>query len=353
MTLPSGTCTDGAEPLPSLVQTSAIIQVAAIGATVFEFINRKWPIAMATQVLANYSATHLCDLNPLDPGDLTLDWFITDITQNSIPGPGAPAGSLAKWIFDKALYNVFAQNCRCKTTLAPPPPPIVVTQPTGVADHPTAPDLQPQLTRIENNQTTQVDGLTTLYHGLQLGFTDTRDMAFRTRSSFISSTTSGSWTMSGEGQQTLGGFTQVDGSQTQDVFGINVSLTAIPSSVKRRGTTYQRLYGVGSIEWNAQVQSSYPHTIVQRDSIHYEHQFILAPQYAQVWTVRWRLQPGVQATGVQVLRAPDTAIYAPTAAYAGAYEAFENWQAPPNWSDSPFYPQSAAAARRVWALGGG
>jgi hypothetical protein len=156
--------------------------------------------------------------------------------------------------------------------------------------------------------------------------------------------------MSGEGVVALPPTGFGESTVTQDTLGVIVQLTAIPPTVKRRGTLYQRLYGVGSLEWSAESSPGAPHTIAQRNALHYEREFVVAPQLAQVWNVRWRLQPGVRGDVYWVERSSDSALYQGLQPYNNAYYRYEGWPPPPGFTDPPFYPKAAASDTRVWAL---
>lgn len=334
-------CSAGAVPKPDWVGRSIQAQLNWLPGDVLQLITSVSPLSTSQSIVGLLIVDTLCGQQVIDPGPLNLGNLLWDLAGAAVPNPNGSPGTLGWWIGQKLAYYAFSQVCQCVGTGLPPPLPIVPTPPSGAAPYPTDPEAQPQLTRIEHNQATSSDGLTTIYNGMQLGITEMRDLAFRSRSSFVGRAGMPSWTMSGEGQQTLHGYDQVGGGGTQDVYAILVDLTAIPPTVKRRGAVYQRLYGVGSIEWNVEVQSGSPHIIAHRDSIHYEHQLIHAPQHAMTWTVRWRLQPGVEAIAYQLERSPDSAIYAPLGPYPGAYQRFDTWNAPDGWTDSPFYPKAA------------
>jgi hypothetical protein len=230
-------------------------------------------------------------------------------------------------------------------------PPINTSPPpTTVPDYPAGNDNADVLRRIEHNQSTSGDALTTIYNGLQVGVTEIADLGVRLRASTVLPNGSLSFAMSGEGEYFLPPIPAGIGTFIQDIYGIQVNLTTIPATVARRGVNFQRLYGVGSVEWNVNQSSGNPHVIAQRDALHYERQFVLAPQHAQTWSVRWRLQPGVQAIGYQVLRGAEVAMYHTYPPDYGAYNQFDGWSAPPGWSDHPFYPKSSSSlARTRWS----
>lgn len=335
-------CPNGAEPKPGSGGITVFYDINWLPEPVRTLINMVSPLSLEQQVVAAVATNTLCSGNPDDPGELSLGSLAWDMVGAAVPNPLGSPGTLGWWIGQKLQYYAFLQYCQCKVQTEVPPPIIVPTPPAGAPIYPTDPEAQPQLDRIEKTGAFSPDGLTTIYNGLQMGMTDVRDMAYRSRPSFITIPGTVPFTMQGEGQTDLYPYQQGEFDASQDVFGIAVYLTAIPSTVARRGVVNQRLYGVGSVEWNVEVQPSYPNTIAQRDSIHYERQFIVAPQHSQVWSVRWRLQPGVVAEGRQLFRAPDTAIYAPLGAYHSAYQEFSTWSPPPNWSDRPFYPLTSA-----------
>lgn len=346
----AGGCPNGAVVRPGygLVNVAIDLVIAGLGAVTG--LEELAPWLFANPILATIATNALCASNPVDAGDFNISMLAVPPGVGEIPNALSTPGSFNRWLYDKAYYYAFSQACQCADTSLPPPAASPVTPPGPHDPTTTLPDHGDQLRRIEQHQLTSDDALRQLYNGMQLGVTEMRDNAFRQRSSAILTSGSPSWQIVGEGQHQLDEYTQFGGGATQDVFGIVVHLDQIPPTVARRGTTYQRLYGVGSIEWNAEVQLSSPHTIAQRDALHYERQFIQAPQHAQVWTVRWRLQPGVVGTAYQIFRNPDSAIYAPYAPYDGAYQRFDNWNAPPNWVDEPIYPTST---RRTFVLGGG
>lgn len=344
-------CANGAVPKPDWVGKSIQLSMTWLPADVLALISSVSPLSVSQQIVGTAIASTLCSNQVQDPGDLSLGNLLWDLAGAAIPNPNGSPGTLGWWIGQKLAYYAFFQVCQCSGTGTPPPSPVTPHPPSGSQPYPTDPNSQPQLTRIENNQQTSGDGLTTIYNGLQLGVTDLRDLSFRLRASSVLPYGATMFTMMDEGQHVLWPDGAGGTAVVQDVYGIQVNLTAIPPTVKRRGEVYQRLYGVGSIEWNCQPIEFDPHVIVRRDSLHYEQQFIVAPQGVENMTVRWRLQPGVQAVGYQVFRNPQRPVYRPNDPDPAAYQTFSNWTPPPNWSDAPFYPRTAEL--RELPTGGG
>jgi hypothetical protein len=302
------------------------------------------PLSVAQQVIGTLVAQTLCANQVADPGDLALGDLLWDLAGAAIPNPNGSPGTLGWWIGQKLSYYAFFEVCQCSGTLLPPPAPVTPAPPGGSEIYPTAPQDQPQLTRIENNQGTSGDALKTLYHMGQYTATTLGDLWVRNTNSLVTHGLSQPIAMQDEGRFDIPpvdfGFNAI----TQDLLGIAVVLTNIPSTVKRRGVTYQRLYGVGSVEWDVHDPRLTDDLIGQRDALHYERQFILAPQRVQSYRFRWRLQPGVMANAYLVDRSVDNPFYTGPAPYNQAYQWFYNWQMPPNWHDPPIYPQTGLRA---------
>lgn len=340
-------CPNGAEPTPEFAATAVYIQAAAIGAEAIEILTGMWPLAALQSVFAIMPVTNLCTLNPDDPGQLTLETVAAAIITGGTPDPQSVTGTLAKFVYDKAIYNTFAAYCRCKDTLLPPPAPIVITPPTGIPPYPPGPDTDPILRRIEHHQSTSDEALLTLYNGVAYIQAHTAETWQRTVQAYATSSARiQTWTAEGEGSRDLIGV-PTSNPQIQDVFGVVVELTAIPPSVARRGTLTPRLYGVGSLYWDASDGSGvFPKTIQQRDSIHYERQFVLAPQRAFNYTVWWRLMPGVRATMYQLDRGVQAPFFLPSMPNPEALPQLAELAFPPNHVDPPFYP--IAPERRIF-----
>lgn len=335
-------CPNGAEVDPVFTLTTVALNVVSAGIAVEEGWLSIVPWLTNSPILGQQTTSSLCALNLDDPGDFQLSMLATPVDLNLLPSYDSAPGSLNRWIWDKTAYFFFQRACRCIGTQTKPPPPVVVTTPPGADTSPGQPGNADQLTRIENQQHTSSSALLTLYNGLQMGLTDVRDMAYRYRPSMLIYDQVDHWTMSGEGSYSLTPFKGNVNNISYDALGIVVHLTSIPPTVARRGTTNQRLYGVGSIEWNCESTVGQPNVIAQRDSLHYVKQFIRAPSSVYGYDVLWRLMPGVTAEAWQIRRNPDVGIYVPLQPVFDAYQEFSQWTPPQNWSDPPFYPLPTA-----------
>jgi hypothetical protein len=337
-------CPDGASPDPALTEAAVYIQAAAIGTEALEILTGIWPVAALTAVFAVMPVTKLCDLNADDPGDLPIDAIWADLTTSALPGPDLAVGTLGLWVWQKAVYALFRQHCICNTTGAKPPPGSPVTIPPNLAPYPTGPNTDPALYRIENNQSAANDALLTLYKGLQYAHSYASNTYFRSAPNLVDTFTNGpSWTMQGEGYHDLLASNGAPDGAWQDVLGVLTQLTQIPPTVARRGTLTPRLYGVGSIMWDAKQPAHSSKIITRRDSIHYETESFLAPTRFTAYRLYWRLMPGVVATGQQLYYSVLDPHFAPTMGHDGQ-QPFHPFTFPPNWNDPPFYPPTLARA---------
>jgi hypothetical protein len=305
---------------------------------------------MAQDVLGVMPATTLCETNPDDPGDLTLEYLTADMWTQGFPNATSAVGSLAWWCYQKSLYSLFSESCYCNATSQPPPPPVPLTDPSKYVQFPTDYASQYQLDRVEKTINTSSDGLRTVYLAAQSTRNMVSDMRARLTHNYFNRAGAAMWTMQGEGYQDLPANGITPDQFIGDQFGIYTELTSIPSTVARRGTLNPRLYGVGSIEWDVSGgNSAYPQLIAQRDALHYERQFLLAP--TRIWTQRvyWRLQPGVTANAYPVFRSPDYAYWPDVGEYPDVWTAASQATPPDGFTDPPFYPVAAAAR----APGGG
>src|SRR5215472_17382349 len=345
-----GACPNGAIPTSNCATGSIYIRLALLGASIVEWLDGFWPAAAASDVMAIMGPDDLCATNMLDPGNPTLDMLKADLTAVMLPGFNSQSGTLGWWLFQKAMYAAFSSCCVCRDTATPPPAPITIVLPPNTVVYPPGPDEQPQLTRIEDNQAVSSDGLLNLYNGLQYTHSYAANSWFRTAPKVVETYGHGAgFPMSGEGSYALQPFVAGSNTTYQDPFGILVKVTTIPPTVAQRGSVTPRLYGVGSVMWDSSSSLANGKVITQRDSIHYQTQFITAPQLSSNYTLWWRLMPGVAATGFQVFRAIMDPFYSLDGPSNDALVNFHGIQLPPNWSDPPFYPRPAA--RRVFALG--
>lgn len=326
------------------------VRLALIGAGAVEAIAQWWPFAVGTEVLAVMPTDVICQTNPSDPGPFTTDLVVADLTAGFFPSINSQPNTLGWWIFQKALYALFVQACDCPAAEPAPPQPVAPNFPTTGQPYPPGNDNQPQLNRIEFNQNVANNGQTTLYKGIYYSTAYGAETWQRSVQSYAQQ--SGivqDWTATGEGSRDLIGV-PFNNPQIQDVFGVVAEVTAIPPTVKQRGTVTPRLYGVGSVYWDsAQGGGPLPKIVVQRDSIHYWTHFLWAPQHSHVYTLWWYLQPGVTVNFHQVQRGVDAPHFTPDAPNYAAIQNMHGLAMPGGVSDPPFWPP--AAARRVFALG--
>lgn len=336
-------CANGAVPRPDLVGEVVAIQVAAIAADAIEFLSGWWPLMAATSVLAMMPVTRICDVNPSDPGPVTPGMLLADLTAAAIPSAQAPEGTLGWWVWNKALYSVFQRYCQCSDTSLPPPTPIAPVWPTNPPGYPPAPGDQPQLTRIENNQSISADALRTIYNGVLYANTQIGDVFARVGQQIYVQSNNGAFGATGEGSFELFPYQPGATSQIQTVFGAAVHLTTIPPTVKRQGTAVPRLYGVGSLYWDVETRPTYPPNIALRQSIHFEREVFAAPPHIQPYRLHYRLMPGVIADIRQLAWSPDGAAIIAGMPANDSFLQLDHLQMPPGWQDSPFYPLPAPA----------
>jgi hypothetical protein len=297
------------------------------------------------------SVTNLCALKPADPGPPTASDLEAMMALLPLGTSLDPAQPFPTWVLEQVQYHYFTLECECINPAEVIAPRAPVSIPPGTQPWPSDHASQPQITRIESNQSTSATGLDTLYLGVQAVHNQVSDLRFRQVQQILNYIGATQWTMQNEGYVDLQPDFAAPGTGVVDRFGILVHLSSIPSTVKRRGTLHPRLYGVGSLEWDAHTNGGPAnYWTVQRDALHYATQFLHAPQSAQAVRLYWRLQPGVVAQGYEVPRSADAAIYPTLGAYDRAWSTFSDINPPAGWNDRPFYPKPAE--RRVFALGG-
>lgn len=343
-------CPSGAKPKPGITAGTVMLTAGLLGTDVFEHIAHIWPGITANTVWGRVDIATLCASNPSDPGPPSAeDLAYTAILAAQAAG-GSTGGAYGSWALAQLYYQVFFNSCECINPVELVPPHAPVPPPTGEPPWPSGHDNQDILTRIEDNQSTSGDALRTLYNGLVGMYPFAAETWYRQAQNYVQyNEPLQSWTMQGEGFQDLVGFQQIDGGSWQEVYGVWIQLESVPASVAQRGSLTPRLYGVGSVYWDAAFSPSAPKNIVQRDSIHYHSQFIEAPRTVQTYRLYWRLMPGVVAAARQLPRSTDSPIYAPFGPTDAAYQRFAPMTPPPGWSDPPFYP--VGAERRIFALG--
>jgi hypothetical protein len=346
----TGTCPNGAVPKQGELNTQLALNLGGVLTGIEEFANKHWVLAAVSTIFARYNIVDICNANPIDPGPPTIDVLKASVTAQGFINATAPIGTIERYLWDHCIYWYFTQHCECSDQAPIPPCTQMPSTVAGAQPFPTDYASQPQLSRVEAKINASSDGLNTLYLGLQDTNQYVADLWLRSVQNVLSHTAAGQWSMSGEGYHDLSDDPAQPGTGEIDRLGIIVQLTQIPSTVARRGTTVQRLYGVGSVEWDASpVNFPFRHLITQRDALHYDNQWLLAPQWVQTNRVYWRLTPGVQAIAYEVPRSAGNAIYPSSGSHASAWTEFSPIQPPPNWSDSPVYP--VPATRRVYALG--
>jgi hypothetical protein len=344
-------CPSGAEPIPGYSMGSLVLTLSgdALG-DVAAMLGGLWGELAVQPVIARMSLDNLCAMNPDVPPPPT--WDDLEAMTSMLPGGFSldPAKPFPAWLVKQVQYHYFSISCRCINPAETVPPRPPVSTPPGTEPWPTDPGSQPQLTRIENNQSDASEALLTLYKGLQYTHSYASNAYFRAAPNLVDTYTNGpSWTMQGEGYHDLLPTTGAPGGAWQDVLGVVTQLTSIPSTVAQRGTLTPRLYGVGSIMWDAKQPANSEKIITRRDSIHYQTQAFLAPSRLTAYRLFWRLMPGVVASAQQLYYAVLDPHFMPTVSHDGQ-QPFHPFTFPPSWSDPPFYPQPAAA-RRVYALG--
>lgn len=257
-----------------------------------------------------------------------------------------------RWLWDKTVYFHFQHSCICKVTNVYPPTPTPVTPITNYDTSVNNSNNRTQVTIIQNNQTDGADGQKLLYNMGQhisslVGENWVRQAAQLVTPQFVLGQS-----LTGEGTLTL----PVDEPNTTPWFspqylGLRTHVEALGPDVGIRGTLNPRLYGVGSLYFDAQDDPGGVAVIGSRQSIHYYWQTMRLPLDQITFRIHYRLMPGNVVTLWLYQGAQDNVIWNPGNVDAHGWWPFFNWQAPPNHVDPPIYPSAAIASAPTDASG--
>jgi hypothetical protein len=244
-----------------------------------------------------------------------------------------------RWIWDKVWYWTFQNSCQCISTAQPPPAPVPVTPITNYDTTVNNTTNNTQLANIEVHQEVGGEQQKQLYNGLQHVSSINGELFVRHVPGLVQP---GGYLASGI---TGEGIVDIPISNYPLAEPFSPSFSHLVATVEQlgpkvgiRGSLNPRIYGIGSLYFDAQYQGGSEIRTYSRHSIHYMNQVIPFPRETQIYRVSWRLMPENVVSLRLVGYATDNVMLAPTAGDQYGWLPFANLPAPPSWSDPPIYP---------------
>jgi hypothetical protein len=342
-------CPGGARPKAGYTGTNLILDASKTALTdVIAVMTGFWGELAIQPLLGRVNTDNLCALNPVDPGPPTAADLVALSAMLAPFGSMQTATNVPTWFFNQVQYQAFQDACECITAGETIPPRRQVSGPSGAEPWPTDRDKQPQISRIEAYLTDNADASMQLYNGLQHTSSMLGDLYVRSVPALISNGVVIADHVTGEGCAELPIFSDpISAPFSPWATHVEVECHAIPPNTGIRGTLNPRLYGVGSLLFDANYSTNYAANITDRQSIHYWRQVMRLPARTQTYRICWRLMPGADVSLRVYTPNPDNVMYAGSMGDQYGWLPFRG-PAPPNWTDPPIYP-SPALGRRVFA----
>jgi hypothetical protein len=342
-------CPGGARPKPGYTGTNLILDASKTALSdVLGVATGFWGEVAIQPILGRINTDNLCGLNLTDPGPPTVADLVALSAMLAPFGATQSATNFPNWFFAQVQYQAFVDACECIQPGETVPPRQPVSAPPGAEPWPTDPNKQPQGDRIERYLTDGADADVSLYNGLQHTSSMLGDLYVRSVPALISNGQVVADHVSGEGCVDLPIFSDpISVPFSPYATHVEVQCHTIPANTGVRGTLNPRLYGVGSLYFDANYSTNYATNITGRQSIHYWREVMRLPARTQTYRVCWHLQPGASVSLRVYTPNPDNVMYSGSMGDQYGWLPFRG-PAPPNWTDPPIYPYPEAR-RRVFA----